>query len=314
MTDERRSLVEGAGPDREAELGFTLRDRRVTDAEIEQLRELSRSGAAEAAPGRAYAVNKIAERYESTAVVVEGPPGRYSLNPDIRAFAEAVIDRELSRRQDDRVRRALLAALAGLPARHLQVIRELCALPRPLESAVQGLKVDDPDGFVTAVNAAVRSHGISEPVVETSNQAVRATTPPDHLVGAVLHLMKREAEQRKLDQLASFLATLDPDQIALLRHLAGLDIADAGALRRLDLQGDRINEQAVRSGFAGSTGLSVLLRRDDWEQWSLPATIRFQLRDLWKPPDHHQSQSQALTPPWWTAACKRPAGSETRRR
>jgi hypothetical protein len=57
------------------------------------------------------------------AVVVEDPPGRYRLNPDTTAFAEAVIERELSRRQDARIRHAHLAILVSLPARHLRVIQ-----------------------------------------------------------------------------------------------------------------------------------------------------------------------------------------------
>jgi hypothetical protein len=100
----------------------------------------------------------------------------------------------------------------------------------------------------------------------------------------MLHRLKREAEQRELDQLASFLATLDPDQIALLRHLSGIDIVDEGAVRRLDPQGDLINEQAIRSGFTASTGLPELVCRDDSNQWSLPGSIPLQLLDLWRPP------------------------------
>jgi hypothetical protein len=237
----------------------------------------------EAAPGKSYGANQFRELHGFPSVVVEDPPGRYRLSPDITAFAEAVIDREVGSRQDDRIRQALLATLASLPAGHLRVIQELCAPPRPLESAVQGLEVDDPDGFVSAVNTAARSHGISEPLVEASGRTVRATNPPDHLVGAMLDRLKREADQRELDQLASFLATLDPDQIALLRHLAGFDIVDAGTLRRLDPQGDLINEHASRTGFTSSTGLSGLLHRDDWDHWSLPTAIRFQLKDLWRP-------------------------------
>lgn len=99
----------------------------------------------------------------------------------------------------------------------------------------------------------------------------------------MLHRLKREAEQRELDQLGSFLATLDPDQIALLRHLAGIDIVDEGTLRRLARQGDLINEQASRSGFTASTGLPELVRRNDSNQWSLPAIIRLQLRQVWRP-------------------------------
>jgi len=269
--------------DPELQLGFALRDRRVTDAEIDQLRELARSGTLEAVPGRSYAVNRVAELYEHPVVVVEDPPGRYRLNPDVTAFAGAVVERELGRRHDDRIRHALLASLAGLPADHLRVIAELCAPPRPLESAVRGVDVDDPDGFVSVVNTAARDHGIGEPVVAASARTVRATNPPDHLVGAMLHRLKREAEQREFDQLASFLATLDPDQIALLRHLAGLDIVDEGTLRRLDPQGDLINEQAIRSGFTATTGLPELVRRNDSNQWSLPGFIPLQLRQVWRP-------------------------------
>jgi hypothetical protein len=198
MTDERRGVVESNEPDPELQLSFTLRDRRVTDAEIGQLRELARRGTVEAVRGRSYAVKQVAELYKDPAVVVEDPPGRYRLNPDITAFAGAVFERELSRRQDDRIRHALLASLAGLAADHLRVIEELCAPPRPLESAVQGVEVDDPDGFVSAVNAAACDHGIDEPVVEASGRTVRATTPPAHLVGAILDRLKREADQRKL--------------------------------------------------------------------------------------------------------------------
>ena len=129
------------------QLGITLRNRHITDAEVEQLRALARSGAVETAPGRSYAVNRFRELHEFPAVVVEDPPGRYRLSPDITAFAEAVIERELSRRQDNRIRVALLATLAGPPAGHLRVIQELCAPPRPLESAVQGVEVDDPTGL-----------------------------------------------------------------------------------------------------------------------------------------------------------------------
>jgi hypothetical protein len=178
MTDKRRDVVESIEPDPELQLRSTLRDRRVTDAEIDQLRELARSGTVEAVPGWSYAVNRFRELHEFPAVVVEDPPGRHRLSPDITAFAEAVIERELGRRQDDRIRHALLATLASLPADHLRVIQELCAPSRPLESAVHGVEVDDPDGFVSAANTAARSHGISEPIVEASARTVRATTPP----------------------------------------------------------------------------------------------------------------------------------------
>jgi hypothetical protein len=49
MTDERRDVVESFEPDPELQLGFTLGDRHVTDAEIDPLRELARSGTVEAA-------------------------------------------------------------------------------------------------------------------------------------------------------------------------------------------------------------------------------------------------------------------------
>jgi hypothetical protein len=283
MTNERQGVVESIEPDPELQLSFTLRDRRVTDAEIGQLRELARSGTVEAVPGRSYAVNRVAELCEDPPIVLEHPSGCYRLNPDITAFAGAVLERELSRRHDDRIRHALLATLDSLSADDLSIIEELCAPPRPLESAVKGVEVDDPDGFVSAVNAAARNHGISAPIVEASARTARATNPPDYLVGAMLDRLKREDDQRKLDDLASFLTTLDPDQIALLRHLAGLDRVDEGTLRRLAPQGDLINEQASRSGFAASAGLQALVRRNDANQWSLPAIIRHQLRQVWRP-------------------------------
>lgn len=284
MTDDGRSAIESIERDPETQLGFTLRDRRVGDAELDELRELARSGAVEAAPGRSYAVNQLAGLHEHPAVVLEDPPGRYHLNPDVAPFAGAALERELGRRQDDRARQALLAALGSLPAAHLRIIEELCAPPRPLESALRGREVDDPDGFVSAVNTAAFRHGISDPQVEASGRTVRATSPPDHLVGAMLHRLKREAEQRELDELAGFLGGLDPEQTALLRHLAGLDLVDEENLRRLDPQGDLINEQASRAGFTASTGLPELVRRNGSNQWSLPPIIRSQLTQLWWKP------------------------------
>jgi hypothetical protein len=284
MADDRRGVVESIERDPETQLGFALRDRRIGDAELEELRELARSGAVEAAPDRSYAVNQLSGLYEHPAVVLEDPPGRYRLNPAIVPFAGAAFERELCRRQDDRARQALLAALASLPARHLRVIRELCAPPRPLESALHGREVDDPDGFVSAVNAAARRHGISDPQVEASGRTVRATNPPDHLVGAMLDRLKREADQRELDELAGFLGGLGREQTALLRHLAGLDLVDEETLRRLDPQGDLINEQASRAGFTASAGPPGLVRRNGSNQWSLPAATRRQLQELWRPP------------------------------
>jgi hypothetical protein len=87
--------------------------------------------------------------------------------------------------------------------------------------------------------------------------------PPDLLVGAMLRRLKREAEPRKLDELASFLTRLGPDETVLLRHLAGFDFADEATLRRLDPAGDLLNEQARSSGLTSSIGLPALLRRDE---------------------------------------------------
>jgi hypothetical protein len=200
MTDERRDMVESTETDPEVWLGFTAGDPRVSDAELDRLCELARSGTVEEAPDRPFAVNRINEMHGWPAVVLEESPGRYRLDPAITGFAEAVFEHQRSRRQDDRIRHALLAALASLSADQLRVIEELCAPPRPLESAIRGREVDDPEGFVSAVNAAARSHGISEPVVETSASTVRATTPPDHLVGAMLKRLSVEAKHLKLDQ------------------------------------------------------------------------------------------------------------------
>jgi hypothetical protein len=199
MTDERRDVVESSETDPQLGLAFAVGDPRVTDAELERLRELARSGTVETAPDQPYGVNRISEMHGHPAVVMEGPPGRYRLNPEITAFAEAVFEWERGRRQDDRIRQALLATLASQSADHLHVIEELCAPPRPLESAVRGREVDDPEGFVSTVNMAARRHGIGEPVVEASASTVRAIAPPDHLVGAMLKRLSVEAEQVKVD-------------------------------------------------------------------------------------------------------------------
>ena len=281
MTDKPWRAIQSAEPDPELRLAFTVGDRRVTDAELERLRELARSGTVEATPGRPYEVNRINEMHGRPAVVVEDPPGRYRLNPDITAFAEAAFEWERGRRQDDRIRQALLLALASLSADQLRVIEELCAPPRPLESAIRGREVDDPDGFASAVNAAARRHGIGEPVVEASASAVHATAPPDHLVGAMLKRLSLGAEQRTIDQLTSVLATLGPDETALLRHLSGHDIANAATLRRLDPAGDLINEKA--RSLADADGLPVLVRSENQDQWRLDAITRSRLRHLWPP-------------------------------
>jgi hypothetical protein len=89
MTDERREVVKSTETEPELELAFTVGDPRVTDAELDRLRELARSGTVETAPDQPYAVNRINEMHGLPAVVVEDPPGRYRLNPDITAFAEA---------------------------------------------------------------------------------------------------------------------------------------------------------------------------------------------------------------------------------
>jgi hypothetical protein len=294
MTDGRRNVVESNETDPELRLGFAVGDPRVSDAELGRLCELARSGTVETAPNQPYAVNRISEMHGLPAAVVEDPPGRYRLNPDITAFAEAVLERERGHRQDDRIRHALLAALASLSADQLRVIEELCAPPRPLESAIRGREIDDPESFVSAVNAAARGHGISDPIVEMSASTVRATTPPDHLVGAMLKRLSAEAEQLKLDELASFLTRLGPGETALLRHLAGFEIADAATLRRLDPAGDVINDQARGCGLAAddadadadadADSLPALVSRDDLGRWRLDAFTRLRLRDLWRPP------------------------------
>jgi hypothetical protein len=142
-------------------------------------------------PWRVVESTETDPELQRPAVVVEGPPGRYRLNPDIAALAAAAFEWEPGRREDDRIRQALLTALASLSADHLHVIEELCAPPRPLESAIRGREVDDPEGFVSAVNTAARRHGFREPVVEASASTVRAAAPPDYLVGAMLKRLSR---------------------------------------------------------------------------------------------------------------------------
>jgi hypothetical protein len=71
MTDERRNVVESTETEPELELDFTVGDPRVTDAELERLRELARSGTVETVPDQPYAVNRINEMHGQPAVVVE---------------------------------------------------------------------------------------------------------------------------------------------------------------------------------------------------------------------------------------------------
>jgi len=284
MTDERRDWAQALDPG--AELGLTL-GAPVTDAEIDRLCELARSGTAEVVPDLEFTVNRVAGIRGFPAVVIEDPPGRWRLNPDVSGFAGEILEFERRLRRNAHRKQALIAALADLPAPSFRLLRNLCAPPRPLESAVRGIGIDDPDGFVWAVNEAARSAGISEPVVEASAWTVRATIPADLLVGAVLTMLKRESEQRQRDLLTRFLDQLGPDETALIRHLAGMDIADEPTLRRLDPAGDAINEQARSAGLTAPGGIpAVLLRRDEQGRWRVhPATLA-RLRDLLAPPTH----------------------------
>jgi hypothetical protein len=277
MTGEQHGWAQV--PDPEAELGLLL-GAPVTDAEIDRLCELAASGAADAGPGRPFAVNRAAGIRGLPPVTVEDPPGRWRLYPEISDFAGSVFARERSRRQAEHSRQALTEALADVPEPCFRVLRDLCAPPAPLESAVRGRRIDDPDGFVSAVNGAARSHGIDRPVVQASAWTVRATDPPDVLVSAVLRRLQALSEQRQRDALAGLVADLSPDEAALLRHLAGFGVADETDLRRLDPAGDLINERARGAGlFDPGSGL-VLLRRDDRGRWRLhPATLA-RIRDL----------------------------------
>jgi hypothetical protein len=121
--------------------------------------------------GSATTCAAIQARFQESAADLDHVAGRPP------PAAEEPASRGRSRRQADHAKQALEAALADLPTHHLRVIRDLCAPPRPLEPAVRGREVDDPDGFVSAVNAAARGHGIGEPVVEASAWTMRATVP-----------------------------------------------------------------------------------------------------------------------------------------
>jgi hypothetical protein len=100
----------------------------------------------------------------------------------------------------------------------------------------------------------------------------------------MLKRLSVEAEQLKADQLVRFVAMLGPDETALLRHLTGLDIADAATLLRLEPAGDRINEKARSLGLTDADGLAILVRRGDHDQWRVDALTGRRLRDLWRPP------------------------------
>jgi hypothetical protein len=114
---------------------------------------------------------------------------------------------------------------------------------------------------------------------------VRATAPPDLLVGAVLKRLSNLSEQRDSERLARFVARLGPDETALLRHITGIDIADPDGLRRLDPAGDSINEQAQHAGLTNrESPVPVLLRRDEHGLWKMHPFTRVRLKDLWRPP------------------------------
>jgi hypothetical protein len=282
MSGEWRGWVRTYGE--EGELALTLGSD-VPDAEIDLLYQLASAGTLEAVPGQVLEVNWIAEIRGFPPVVVEDPPGRWSLHPDISDFAARVFDAERSERRRKRSQEALVAALEEIPEEHFRVLRDLCHPPQPLESAVHGLGIDDPDGFVSAVNTAAHHQGITDPVVEASAWTVRATVPPDLLVGAVLKRLSNMSEQRDSERLARFVARLSPDETALLRHITGIDIADEDALRRLDPAGESINEQAQHAGLTSrESPVPVLLRRDEHGRWQMHPFTRLRLTDLWRPP------------------------------
>jgi hypothetical protein len=282
MSGEWRGWVRTYGE--EGELALMLGSD-VPDAEIDLLCELASSGTLETVPGQAFKVNCFAEIHGFPPVVVEEPPGRWRLHPDISSFAARVLEDQRGQRRWARSQKALVAALEELPAEHFRVLRDMCRPPQPLESAVHGHGIDDPDGFVSAVNTAARHHGITSPVVEASAWTVRATAPPDLLVGAVLKRLSDMSEQRDSERLARFVARLSPDETALLRHLTGIDIADEDVLRRLDTAGESINEQAQRAGLTNrESPVPVLLRRDEHGRWQMHPFTRMRLVRLWRPP------------------------------
>jgi hypothetical protein len=277
MADERRTWARDADPG--THLGLVL-GTPVSDDEIDQLRGLAASGTAEAVPDRQFTVNRTAEIFGFPPAVLEDPPGRYHLHPEISDFAVAVLEKEHSRRQAARCKEHLAAALAQVPEPHYRLLVDLCAPPRPLESAIRGRDIGNPESFVSAVNNAARSQGINEPLVEASGWTVRATAPPDMLVGAVLQRQKREYERRQRDRLAEFMAGLGPDETALLRHLAGFEVVDEATLRRLDPTGDALNERARSESLTGDPDFPALLRRDDHDRWRVHPSTLARLRDL----------------------------------
>jgi hypothetical protein len=293
MSGEWRDWVRTYGE--EGELALTLGSD-VPDAEIDLLCELASSGTVEAVPGQALKVNWVAEIRGFPPVVVEDPPGRWRLHQDIINFAARVFEGERSERRWKWSQEALVGALEELSEEHFRVLRYMCHPPQPLESAVHGLGIDDPDGFVSAVNTAAHDHGITDPVVEASAWTVRATAPPDLLVGAVLKRLSDMSKQRDIERLARFVARLGPDETALLRHITGIDIADEDALRRLDPAGESINDQAQHAGLTNrESPVPVLLRRDEHGRWQMHPFTRMRLVRLWRPPGSERSGVEHVT-------------------
>ena len=277
MPEERRSWSSLDDPVTELSLSS---GERATDDEIDLLCELARSGTADIIPGRPFAVNWTAEIRGYQDVVLRDAGGRYLINPDVQSFAGDVFERERSRRADDRVKRALVAALEEVPENIIAALAGVCWPPDPIRAVAAGLEAGDPAGFAAAVNQAAERHGISGPLMEASGRIVRGVPPTDQLVRAVLQKLSNDKARVRRRSMAALLDSLGPDEEALLLHAAGVEIQDATTVQRLELAAAHVNERAAAAGVVPEASSPALLYRDQRGRWRLDLGRRFDLVDL----------------------------------
>jgi hypothetical protein len=281
MPEERRSWSSLDDPVTELTLST---GEPATDDEIDLLCELARSGTADIIPGRPFAVNWTAEICGLQDVVLRDARGRYLINPDVQSFASDVFESERSQRADDRVNRALVAALEELPEDIIAALAGVCWPPDPLQAAAAGLEAGDPAGFAAAVNQAAGRHGVSGPLMEASGRIVRAVPPTDQLVRAVLRKLSNDRARARRRCMAALLDSLGPDEEALLLHAAGVEIQDAATVHRLEQAAASVNERAAATGVIAEAASPALIYRDQRGRWRLDLGRRFDLLDLLRKP------------------------------
>jgi hypothetical protein len=277
MPEERRSWSSLDDPVTELSLSS---GEPASDDEIDLLCELARSGTADIIPGRPFAVNRTAEICGFQDVVLRDTRGRYLINPDVQSFAGDVFESERNRRADDRVNRALVAALDEVPENIIAALAGVCWPPDPIRAVAAGLEADDSAGFAAAVNQAAERHGISGPLMEASGRIVRGVPPTDQLVRAVLRKLSNDRARVRRGCLAALLDSLGPDEEALLLHAAGVEIQDAATVQRLERAAADVNERAAAAGVVPEAGSPALLYRDQRGRWRLDLGRRFDLFDL----------------------------------